>query len=235
MKIKLASSIVALFFGLSAPAIAQTTKTLTVENLNGDVIPAQVSAGYALNINFMDTDEVITFVALSNPALYALNSDVPLCNSGQNCQNGEAQLLYLRQLSGLKHSNLPATTNGQSYLTVKTVDRKTKDKNLYVFLLSPTKGQTQYHTLNFVSSAPVTSNPVIPQQVLPPNTLDLLAVSEGLALAQSQGKLPNNPELWTRIRSFIALVKDGKPYVVAIEEAKVSPSLIRQLEIWGRK
>ena len=103
MKIKLASSIVALFFGLSAPAIAQTTKTLTVENLNGDVIPAQVSAGYALNINFMDTDEVITFVALSNPALYALNSDVPLCNSGQNCQNGEAQLLYLRQLSILTY------------------------------------------------------------------------------------------------------------------------------------
>ena len=238
MKRKLLSATTSVILALSFPTIAQaqTTKNLTVENIqqSGAVIPIQVHSGFGFNISFFQTDEVITYINLDNPARYSLSSDQPLCSSGNNCQSGESQLLHLRLMKGIELPNLSIAKNGQTYLTVKTVERNSNKQNLYVFLLSPGKGRPKYHTLNFVSAVPVQPASVIQQPVLPPNTLDLLAVSEGLAFAQSQNKLPENPELWRRIHSFIALVKDGKPYLMAMEEAGVSLSLVKQLEAWGR-
>ncbi len=71
-------------------------------------------------------------------------------------------------------------------------------------------------------------------QVKSRNLINLTHVAEGITWAQSENRLPDNPELWKRVHHFIALVKQGHDYVDAIALSKVSSSLIRQLEAWGR-
>lgn len=234
MKKSIFSLLLTTCLSIGTPVLAQTTKVMETYNVddNATAIAVQVYEGYGLNISFLETEEVITYANLDNPARYSITFDEPLCEAKGNCQAGQPRLIHLRLIEGVTLPGLTEAPGKRTFLTVKTRDANNRSR-LYVIHLSAAKGIPPYHTLSLQSAPKTFSGAKLPVSVPISNLVELTDIAQGLAFAQAEAKLPDNPNLWRQVGDFISLVKEGVPLAEAVEKTGVSLDLIRQLEAWG--
>jgi len=208
--------------------LAQSVRFVSLDHAQShqEAIVIDVHEGFGFNISLLNTDEVIVFLVLDNPAQYSLTLD------GSPCDNEPcvSQLIHIRLLKGINLPNVTTSSNQHTLLTVKTVDSQNRP-HLRVFRLQAKKGEPKYHTL-------VLESPQSPQNsavMTAGNTLDLNHITQGMIYAQAGEKLPDNPQLWQRVQDFIVLVRQGTPYLEAAYNAGISLSVIHQLEAWGKE
>lgn len=134
----------------------------------------KVWQGYGLTINFIPTGETIKQVWLGDPTHFSLTSNGKLCQQGtsndENCGNGGATILFLRQIQPIKFPHLTSSGDGSTQITVITSG--TDGQKQYQFKLIPAKGQPSYTSLiikpDSQRPAPVLRQPILTTTIKKP-------------------------------------------------------------------
>lgn len=209
------------FSFLANPSLAIGVENISssqAEGRTGRIPTLKVWAGAGLNLNFVATGEYITKVWLDDPSRLTVDFDLPI-------DSGQAQIIHLRRIQGLKFDHLPSTT--ATLLTVVTQGEQ-GTKKLYQFELGYGSGQPEYIAVNI--------NPDIRPQLREAEAQQQAQLAQierlerGLALAVAANQSADNEKVFSRVETMLSLMKAGMSATESAQRVNLSLSVIRQLE-----
>jgi hypothetical protein len=234
---------------------------------NSNGIDLKVWSGYGLTINFISTGETIKQVWLGDPSHFALSSNGNLCQRGasndENCGNGGATVLFLRQIKPIDFPSLTSSVDGSTVMTVIT--NSSLGQKQYQFKLIPAKGKPEYTSLIIKpdsdrpkpllvekpnnrnlntptntanrNSTPINRFSNNNSPVLNASSLrnDANSIAVGLAVAVGNGTIKPKSGEWRKAQDTIRLLRKGKPRVEAIRLSGIPQNLFNQLIQWGER
>jgi hypothetical protein len=210
-------------FGWTVPAIAQSTRTLSISEARGEpeIVTLQLSEGHGTTLNFRPVGETVRRAWLDDLSKVTLSFDDANCN-GQN--NGcAASVIHLRRINPLDFPDLPKTET--TLLTVVT------DWGVYVFRLTFPAGDSGTYLVE------IQPDSVRPRRAIAPQLENASAeqIERGLNAAQDQNLIQESSSLWERVQQVIAIVREGKTIDAAVEEVGVSAELVTRLVEMGQR
>ena len=203
---------------------------------NNTIATITVWEGSGINLNFIPTGEIIKKVWLDDPSRITLDFDGSMCDGSVNssgCNQSGATVIHLRRIKPLNFPNLP-----QSSSTLLSVITEGKEgRKLYQFRVNYGSGFPEYYTVQ-INPENSSSNSIITINLSNGKRAQLIDIERGLSIAKAKNLI--NPEqeneaLVYRVRSFLALVRNGFSLLEASQHSGVSMALIEQLAIWGRE
>ena len=214
--------------GLSTPAWAQATRTLSNQAARGDHAPITVELhpGHGVTLNFRPVGAIIHRVWLDDPSQVTLDFDDTRCAPGSEPGDCAATMIHLRRIQPLSFPGLPATAT--TTLTIVT------DRELYTFRLAfPTSGTPAYSILAIQPDMPSPqANAILATQIASP--AGVRWVEQGLLAAQQRNLVATGDPLWERIQALLEQLKQGRPLADAAQTAGVSQALVVRLAQMGR-
>jgi hypothetical protein len=199
------------------------------EGRQGQALPiVKVWPGVSVDIDLIDTGELIRKAWIDDPSRIAVDFDSCLGASGgnQNVQSGGcgARVVHLRQIHTAR---IPGLTYAPStFLTLITESPKGKWKR-YKFQIVPVGGKTapEYYAVTITPDSYGTA--YLDVGGAQKATID--DVVKGLGIARSQGLLPSKSPLIPKINAFVNSVRDGSTLEEASQTSGVSIPLVNQL------
>lgn len=190
------------------PVLAQSTQYQTVNQLKATttVTPTFIYPGRITSIDFSDTDQIITYINLSDNSRTTYTTDSPL-------NNGKAQTIFLKQI---KPINFPGATRSHSpNLVVKTLNPKTQKIQLYNFQIIHKTGTPNHLGIKIMpNSDNNTVNKII--NIGQGRTATLDDIERGLRYAILRGYTTQDDPIVLKIRNFLATVSNSN---ISIAEA----------------
>ncbi len=199
------------------------------EGRQGQALPiVKVWPGVSVDIDLIDTGELIRKAWIDDPSRIAVDFDSCLGASGgnQNVQSGGcgARVVHLRQIHTAR---IPGLTYAPStFLTLITESPKGKWKR-YKFQIVPVGSKTapEYYAVTITPDSYGTA--YLDVGGAQKATMD--DVVKGLGIARSQGLLPSKSPLIPKINAFVNSVRDGSTLEEASQTSGVSIPLVNQL------
>jgi hypothetical protein len=199
------------------------------EGRQGQPLPiVKVWPGVSVDIDLIDTGELIRKAWIDDPSRIAVDFDSCLGSSGGN-QSGQsggcgARVVHLRQIHTPR---IPGLTYAPStFLTLITESPKGKWKR-YKFQIVPVGGNTapEYYAVTITPDSYGTA--YLDVGAAQKATID--DVVKGLGIARSQGLLTNKSPLISRIGAFVSAVRGGSTLEEASQTSGVSLALVNRL------
>jgi hypothetical protein len=217
----------ALAIALSVPTIAEagTVRTIFARSLDGtNGVKSSVTLwkGPGLNLSFIGTGENVRAIFLDDPSKIAWKTDCPREVVG-DCR---PQVIHLSRIQPLPFTGL--TKGADTLLTVET-ERPDGTRRLYPIHVVLGGGTPQYDTL--IVQADSKAVALIELSDLRRATVD--DVQKGLASQEQSRIIKRSEPLYSRVQSFIALVRNGETIPSASASAGVSMTLINHLAQLG--
>ncbi|MGK7887941.1 MAG: hypothetical protein AB4042_01305 [Leptolyngbyaceae cyanobacterium] len=211
-----------LFIGhWTSSAQAQTTRSIPSSYARGEhpqPVTIDLYRGHGISLNFRATGETIQRAWLDDPSQTTLDFDDVRCRNALEPGMCAATVIHLRRIEPLSFENLPATAT--TVLTVLT------QQNLYQFYLAfPTGGLPEYTALNI--------QPELALAAATPNHAEV--VGRGLQIAQNQGLIVEGDRLWTRIQTFLVLLRSDISPSDAATQVGISEALVLRLMEIGQQ
>lgn len=204
---------------LPISAIAQVTHTIPARRARGieehiaEIKVYPYDTGSTI-VNFRPTQEVIRQVSLVGSSLM-LSSDDPDCLSSEGRGASEAcsaTLLYLQQK--------PREAVPASQRISKTRMNVVTDKNIYTFQITLDSGFPAYSIVEIQPEE---------KQYSPLISIDqITALTKGFQVAEAEQYL-NNPELNSRLRQFLEIVRTEQSLEAAAAKARISMNAVNKL------
>ncbi|MBE9137383.1 hypothetical protein IQ254_09205 [Nodosilinea sp. LEGE 07088] len=214
--------------GISNPAWAQATRTISNRAARGDHAPVtvEVHPGHGVTLNFRPVGAVVRRAWLDDPSQVTLDFDDTRCAAVSAPGECAATVIHLRRIYPLSFPGLPTTE--MTTLTIVT------DRELYTFQLSfPKSGAPAYRIL---AIQPDTQSPyttaILTTQISSPTGVRW--VEQGLLEAQQRNLVASGDPLWERLQALLDQLKQGTPLTEATREAGVSEALVVRLAQMGR-
>ena len=214
--------------GLSGPAWAQATRTISNRAARGDHAPVMVEIhpGHGVTLNFRPVGAVVRRAWLDDPSQVTLDFDDTRCAAVAAPGECAASVIHLRRIQPLAFPGLPATA--RTTLTVVT------DRDLYTFQLTfPPSGAPAYSIL---AIQPDTLSPhasaILTTQIASPAGMQW--VERGLLEAQRRNLVATGDPLWERIQALLEHLRLGRSLREAAQTAGVSEELVVRLAELGR-
>jgi hypothetical protein len=212
----------------AAPAIHGIFASVA-EGRQGQALPVvKVWPGVSVDIDLIDTGELIRKAWIDDPSRIAVDFDSCLGASGgnQNVQSGGcgARVVHLRQIHTAR---IPGLTYAPStFLTLITESPKGKWKR-YKFQIVPVGGKTapEYYAVTITPDSYGTAY----LDVGGAQKATIEDVVKGLGIARSQGLLPSKSPLIPKINAFVSAVHDGSTLEEASQTSGVSLALVNRL------
>ncbi|MBC1281269.1 hypothetical protein GNF10_36465 [Nostoc sp. UCD121] len=254
----------------SHQVLAGSVRTVYSQDVDSNFLELKIWKGYGLTINLMSTGEVIKQVWIGDPSRITFTSNGNLCqksndnSNDSNCSQGNATILFLRQITPIKFANLTSSSDGNTQITIITSG--SDGQKQYQFKLIPATGSPSYTSLMIKpdSARPLPVVPVArmkpevvpirldkiprpvtrPQQpaainsILPGRGLprnDANALAYGLAIAHSNGQIQEGSITWKKAQDAIKMLRQGKSKEEAISRSGVKEEVFNQLIQWGQK
>jgi hypothetical protein len=254
----------------SHQVLAGSARIVYSQDVDSNFLELKIWKGYGLTINLMSSGEVIKQVWIGDPSRFAFTSNGNLCqksndnSNDSNCSQGNATVLFLRQITPIKFANLTSSSDGNTQITIITSG--SDGQKQYQFKLIPATGSPSYTSLVIKpdSARPL---PVVPVAIKPevvPTTLDRIPTSAtipqstaatinsilpgralprndanalvyGLAIAHSNGQIQEGSITWKKAQDAIKLLRQGKSKEEAISRSGVKEEVFNQLIQWGQK
>ncbi|MCC5603934.1 hypothetical protein [Nostoc favosum] len=246
----------------SHQVLAGSVRTVSYQDVDSNFLELKIWKGYGLTINLMSTGEVIKQVWIGDPSRITFTSNGNLCqksndnSNDSNCSQGNATVLFLRQITPIKFANLTSSSDGNTQITIITSG--SDGQKQYQFKLIPATGSPSYTslvikpdsarplpvvpvaikpevvptTLDRIPTA-ATINSILPGRALPRN--DANALVYGLAIAHSNGQIQEGSITWKKAQDAIKLLRQGKSKEEAISRSGVKEEVFNQLIQWGQK
>ncbi|MBC1222695.1 hypothetical protein GNF10_31025 [Nostoc sp. UCD121] len=246
----------------SHQVLAGSVRTVYSQDVDSNFLELKICQGYGLTINLMSTGEVIKQVWIGDPSRFAFTSNGNLCQKSNdnsndpNCSQGNATVLFLRQITPIKFANLTSSSDGNTQITIITSG--SDGQKQYQFKLIPATGSPSYTSLVIKPDsarplpvvpvaikpevaptnldkipAPATINSILPGRTLPRN--DANALVYGLAIAHSNGQIKEGSITWKKAQDAVKLLRQGKSKEEAISRSGVKEEVFNQLIQWGQK
>jgi hypothetical protein len=210
-------------FGWTVPAIAQSTRTLSISEARGEpeIVTLQLSEGHGTTLNFRPVGETVRRAWLDDLSKVTLSFDDSNCNGQDN--SCAASVIHLRRINPLDFPDLPKTET--TLLTVVT------DWGVYVFRLTFPAGDSGTYLVE------IQPDSVRPRRAIAPQLENASAeqIERGLNAAQDQNLIQESSSLWERVQQVIAIVREGKTIDAAVEEVGVSAELVTRLVEMGQR
>jgi hypothetical protein len=224
----LALSLVSMPITQAAPAIHGIFASVA-EGRQGQPLPiVKVWPGVSVDIDLIDTGELIRKAWIDDPSRIAVDFDSCLGSSGgnQSGQSGDcgARVVHLRQIHTPR---IPGLTYAPStFLTLITESPKGKWKR-YKFQIVPVGGNTapEYYAVTITPDSYGTA--YLDVGAAQKATID--DVVKGLGIARSQGMLPSKSPLISKIDAFVSAVRGGSTLEEASQTSGVSLALVNRL------
>ncbi|MGG6242445.1 hypothetical protein ACQ4N7_27845 [Nodosilinea sp. AN01ver1] len=214
--------------GLSAPAWAQATRTISNRAARGDHAPVTVEIypGHGVTLNFRPVGAVVRRAWLDDPSQVTLDFDDTRCATVEAPGECAATVIHLRRIQPLVFPGLPSTAT--TTLTVVT------DRDLYTFQLAfPRSGAPAYSILAVQPDTPSPyATAIVATQIA--NPAGVRWVERGLLEAQRRNLVATGDPLWERLQALLDQLKQGTPLTEAAREAGVSEALVVRLAQMGR-
>jgi hypothetical protein len=214
--------------GVSAPAWAQATRTISNRAARGDHAPVTVELhpGHGVTLNFRPVGAVVRRAWLDDPSQVTLDFEDTRCSTVAASEDCAATVIHLRRIHPLAFPGLPATAT--TTLTIVT------DSDLYTFQLAfPNSGAPAYSILAIQPDAPSPyASAIVATQIASPAGIQW--VEQGLIEAQRQNLVATDEPLWERLQAFLERLRQGTPLAEAAREAGVSEALVVRLAELGR-
>jgi tRNA U55 pseudouridine synthase TruB len=159
---------------------------------------------------------------LDDPSQVTLDFDDVNCSVMGEAVPCAATVIHLRRIERLNFPNLPATDT--TLLTILT------EQSLYQFRLTfPNAGTPSYFALEI---QPNISLPGIAMTQI--RIDDIQQIDQGLRVALSRGWITEGDRLWSRVQTFLALMRNGVPASDAASQAGISDTLVIRLNELGQ-
>jgi hypothetical protein len=214
-----------LIVGLAAvPTHAQVTRQIPARIAQGDgqLVTIDLYRGHGVTLNFRPTDERIQRAWLDDPSQVTLDFDDVNCSVVGEAVPCAATVIHLRRIERLDFPNLPATDT--TLVTVLT------EQSLYQFRLAfPTSGIPSYFVLEIQPNA--SQSGVTMTQI---HVDDIQQIEQGLRVALSQGWVAEGDRLWSRVQTFLTLMRNGVSASDAASQAGISNALVIRLNELGQ-
>jgi hypothetical protein len=209
--------------GWTVPAIAQSTRTLTLSAARGEpeITTLELSEGHGTTLNFRPVGETVRRAWLDDLSKVTLSFDDANCNGQDN--SCAASVIHLRRINPLNFPDLPKTDT--TLLTIVT------DWGVYVFRLTFPAGDSGTYLVE------IQPDPVRPRRAIAPQLENASAeqIERGLNAAQDENLIQESSSLWTRVQQVIAIVREGKTIDAAVAEVGVSAELVTRLVEMGQR
>ena len=185
--------------GLSTPAWAQATRTISNRAARGDHAPVTVELhpGHGVTLNFRPVGAVVRRAWLDDPSQVTLDFDDTRCVAVAAPGECAATVIHLRRIHPLSFPGLPTTET--TTLTIVT------DHDVYTFQLAfPKSGSLAYSIL---AIQPDTQSPyataILTTQIASPTGVRW--VEQGLLEAQQRNLVATDEPLWERLQALLDL------------------------------
>jgi hypothetical protein len=210
-------------FGWTVPAIAQSTRTVSLSEARGEpeIVTLELSEGHGTTLNFRPVGETVRRAWLDDLSKVTLSFDDANCNGqGNGCA---ATVIHLRRINPLDFPDLPKTET--TLLTVVT------DWGVYMFRLTFPAGDAGTYLVE------IQPDPVRPRRTIAPQlgNASVAEIERGLNVAQDQNLIQENSSLWERVQQVTAAVREGKTIEEAVAEVGVSTELVTRLVEMGQR
>ncbi|MBD2534474.1 hypothetical protein H6G97_35265 [Nostoc flagelliforme FACHB-838] len=135
----------------SHQVLAGSVRTVYSQDVDSNFLELKICQGYGLTINLMPTGEVIKQVWIGDPSRITFTSNGNLCqksndnSNDSNCSQGNATVLFLRQITPIKFANLTSSSDGNTQITIITSG--SEGQKQYQFKLVPATGSPSYTSL----------------------------------------------------------------------------------------
>jgi hypothetical protein len=212
-------------FSWTASVQAQAIRAIPASQARGEtqIVTVDLYRGYGVTLNFRPINETIRRAWLDNPSQVTLDFDDSRCAVLGESRECAATVIHLRRINPLNFPGLPSA--GTTALTVLT------DTGIYKFQLSfPGSGTPSYYTL---AIQPDRGSPR-PSLTSSTRQSGVPLVEQGLRIAQIRNLISERDPLWSRLQTFLQLVRQGVPVSEATRRAGVSQSLIVRLTEMGQ-
>jgi hypothetical protein len=211
----------AITLSLSTFAHAGTVKTVFANSLDGGSgtrSTVTLWKGPGLNLSFIDTGESVRAIWLDDPSRIAWKTDCPRESVGE-CR---PQVIHLNQIQPLAFKGL--TKGADTLITIET-ERADGSRHLYPIHVLFGSGTPGYDTLMVQSD----SKAVALIELSDLRRASLEDLQKGLASQEQLRIIKRSDPLYSRIQSFIVLVRNGETVANASSSAGVSMTLINHL------
>jgi len=216
----LLSFVAAIALSFELPAEAQPIRELRRNTALSTQQTIQVPEGRMVAIDFSQTGEVVTFVALGDPSQFVFSGDVPL-------DSGGASTIFLRRIQPLDFPG--ATSAPTTNLTVKTL---APDGSQRLYAFDVRAGSASGSGIQIVGDPLPADDPAAGVRGA---TGTLHDIALGLQLASDRGLIPpEDLETRQRIREYISLVRQQVPTAQAAERAGVPLPVLEELTAIAR-
>lgn len=245
---------------------ARTVYSQDAQGINSAGVELKVWRGYGLTINFIPTGETIKQVWIGDPTRISFTSNGNLCqktnnsnDSTENCGNGNATVIFLRQIKPINFPNMTTSGDGSTQITIITSG--SDGQKQYQFKLIPAAGQPQYtslvvkpdsdrplpvvrtkpeivptdanaQTLTPQQTVVATNSLIFPGTRIPRN--DANALAYGLAIANRKGQVLVGSTTWNKAQDAIRLLRRGKSREQAVSRSGIDKAVFDQLIEWGQ-
>lgn len=219
--------ITAMLSALASPAFASLVRQVSAsqaQGRSGSGVQVTVWNGSGTNIDFTSTGEVIQRVWLDDPSFVTIDFDGTLCSRGSgSCeQGGDASIIHLRRINGIRFPNLPQTNS--TLLTVIT--GSAAGKKTYLFKVNYGNGSQQYAALDVTPDQSVLGGGI---RIDSGRTANWDDVERGLQQVISRELLPPSSPVVGRTQDFLASVRNGTTVEQALVRSGVSMAIISRL------
>lgn len=203
-----------------SPALAQLRDEYTLRQAESGAVSIQVWPGSGTNLDFTGSGQFIYRAWLDDPSRVQFDTDTPI-------ENANAQIIHLRKVDPIDFEGLPAT--GVTLLSVATVDGAGQ-RNLYQFQVSYGDSQPEYSTIALMPQAvPQTSIAATIPATAADGGVDIETFRAGVAQLIREGTIEGDGPMHGRLKTFIALVRNGSTPVAAAQTAEVNLEVVQQV------
>ncbi len=200
------------------------------EGKSGQLTTVVLWPGYGTNLNLIPTGEVVKKAWLDDPSRIAIDFDGCLGQSaGASNGTGEgcgATVIHLRQITGVNFPGLMTSSNASTLLTLITDG--SQGKKLYQFKVMMGQGTPQYNTLTIQPDSQGTPYIDVGLRRAP-----LEDVERGMAIAESKKLISRRDSAWSKVRNFLAQVRNGESINTAAQVTGANMAIITKLAELG--
>jgi hypothetical protein len=200
------------------------------EGKSGQLTTVVLWPGYGTNLNLIPTGEVVKKAWLDDPSRVAIDFDGCLGQSaGASSGTGEgcgATVIHLRQITGVNFPGLMTSSNASTLLTL--IADGSQGKKLYQFKVMMGQGTPQYNTLTIQPDSQGTPYIDVGLRRAP-----LEDVEKGLAIAESKKLISRRDSAWSKVRNFLAQVRNGESINTAAQVTGANMAIITKLAELG--
>jgi hypothetical protein len=200
------------------------------EGKSGQLTTVVLWPGYGTNLNLIPTGEVVKKAWLDDPSRVAIDFDGCLGQSaGASNGTGEgcgATVIHLRQITGVNFPGLMTSSNASTLLTL--IADGSQGKKLYQFKVMMGQGTPQYNTLTIQPDSQGTPYIDVGLRRAP-----LEDVERGMAIAESKKLISRRDSAWSKVRNFLAQVRNGESINTAAQVTGANMAIITKLAELG--